>query len=94
MTRRILALVVWAMPLAAQTSALQGLITDHQGAVIAAGAVPVTNLETAAAIGFCNYRQATTGSKFRTQDSEPTLKTSGYRSTPQLLSTSSWKLDQ
>lgn len=49
MLLRALTLALLALPLAAQTSGLEGLINDGQGAAIATAAVSATNLETSVA---------------------------------------------
>ena len=41
-------LAVGALPLAAQTSSLQGIVTDQTGSVVPGAAVTITNTETSA----------------------------------------------
>src|SRR5947199_9266061 len=48
MTRSILAFVLATLPLAAQTSSLQGIITDAQSAAVPEAIVTATNLGTSA----------------------------------------------
>jgi hypothetical protein len=49
MIRPIIALVLGVLPLAAQTSSLQGVVKDQQGAAIPAAIVTITNTDTSAA---------------------------------------------
>src|SRR6185369_6218861 len=48
MTRSIIAFVLATLPLAAQTSSLQGLITDAQSAAVPEAVVTITNVSTSA----------------------------------------------
>src|SRR5208282_5300266 len=48
MTRLVFALALAALPLAAQNSSLQGLITDAQGGAVPGAVVTATNTDTSA----------------------------------------------
>ena len=48
MTRFLLALALAALPLAAQNSSLQGIVTDGQGSAVPGAVVTITNTDTAA----------------------------------------------
>ena len=49
MTRLVIALLAAVLPLAAQTSSLQGVVTDPQGSAVPAAIVTITNTDTSAA---------------------------------------------
>src|SRR5580704_1686421 len=49
MIRLAIALLAGVLPLAAQTSSLQGVVTDPQGSAVPAAIVTITNTDTSAA---------------------------------------------
>ena len=70
MTRFAIAFLLASLPLAAQTSSLQGVVTDGQGAAVPEAAVTARNVDTSAArktltnalgeYSCCRFRQETT----------------------------------